>query len=129
MKPKRSSLYNYPQALASMRYDQKWRIPTPEAFRTWLVRARRSCSPPLSQRELGALAGLHHQAIASIERGRREPSLEVANRLWRILHAAFQGKLWIGVQIRRDNRDSVARGKVALDATPVKLRKLNPDSP
>jgi DNA-binding XRE family transcriptional regulator len=129
MRPKRPPLYNPPRAIATGRYDAKWRIPSPDAFRTWLVRARRACSPVLTQRELGALCGLTAGTIQQIERARREPTLEVAHRIWRVLHAAYQGKLWIGIQVRRDNQGLTGhpRARLAEDEVPVKLRKLTPD--
>jgi len=112
---------------------QSWKIPDARQFKDWLIRSRSMTKPKISQAELAAQCGLHRRTISSIEQGTREPSLEIAAMIWRVLHAAYQGRLWVAIQVRRDNRALAGRpssehmGRLDTDSAPVKLRRLKPD--
>jgi len=63
----------------------RWRIPSAPVFRFWMQKTRVGLSPPLSQKELARLASLHPLTVHYIERGTKEPTLEVAHRIWLVL--------------------------------------------
>lgn len=63
----------------------RWRIPSGPVFRYWMQYSRLNLTPPLSQKELARLAGLHPLTVHYVERGIKEPTLEVAHRIWLVL--------------------------------------------
>lgn len=66
-----------------IRYHEEVRNWTPAGSLVWQARTEAD----LSQRDLAAVSGVPQSTIAAIERGRRQPSIPV---LQRILHGAGQ---------------------------------------
>jgi DNA-binding XRE family transcriptional regulator len=110
-----------------MGLERTWKIPDARQFREWIRRTRSMTTPRITQAEIAAQTGLSRWMIQQIETGGREPSLEVAALIWRVLHAACQGRLWIGVRIRRDGRLLKGHEELYSTTPSVKLRRLKPD--
>ena len=76
-----------------------WRIPNAAELAAWLKAHRNALQPPLSQRELAAIARMSRISVWRIENcattrtERKVPSINLACRLWAIVRAIESGNL------------------------------------